>query len=248
MAKKQILSFIAGVSVLFCAAGCGEMENGQQAFERGTKLLNEGQYEEAKQAFDKAIALDPGHAQAYSQRGTAYSDLGEHEKALADLSKAIELAKESNDQAVLAEFYFARALNHARMKKWKEGIADFDSAIAISPNDPEYYNHRSRAYFFMGDTNGSIKDANEALTLNQDRDERRARSLFNRGSAYLKTGKTQEAITDLTEAASLDKKNPTIMHELAAAKSKAGNAGEAQADEKKAKALGYKGQDNYSFR
>jgi tetratricopeptide (TPR) repeat protein len=248
MAKKQILSFIAGASVLFCGAGCGEMENGQQAFDRGKQLLNDGQYEDAIQALDKAIQLDPGHAEAYSLRGTARSDLGDYQNALADLTKAIEMAKESNDQAVLSELHYARALNHARSHGWKEAIVDFDAAVAISPNDPDYYNGRSRAHFFAGDTAASIKDAEEALSLNQEKDERRARSLFNRGSAYLKAGKTQDAIADLSEAASLDKKNPTILHELSVAKTKAGNAAEAQAEEKKAKALGYKGQDSYSFR
>ncbi|MFN8655516.1 MAG: tetratricopeptide repeat protein [Candidatus Obscuribacterales bacterium] len=248
MAKQHILSFIAGASVLLFTAGCGEMENGQQAFDRGTQLLNEGQYDDAIQAFDKAISLDPGHSKAYASRGSALSDQGNYEKALADLTKAIDLAKEANDQAVLSEYYFNRALAYSRMQKYKEGIADFDMAVQMSPNDPDYYNGRSRAYYFAGDTNASIKDAGEALELNQEKDERRARSLFTRGSAYLKAGKVKEAVTDLSEAANLDKKNATIMHELAEAQNKAGNSGEAQADEKKAKTLGYKGQDAYSFR
>lgn len=248
MAKKEILSFIAGASVLFCAAGCGEMENGQQAFDRGKQLLNDGQYQDAIQAFDKAIQLDPGHAEAYSLRGTARSDLGDYQNAQADLTKAIDMAREANDQAVMSELHYARALNHARSQSWKDAIVDFDAAIAISPNDPDYYNGRSRAHFFSGDTGASIKDADEALKLNQEKDERRARSLFNRGSAYLKAGKTSEAIKDLLEASSLDKKNATIMHELSLAYSKAGNAAEAQSGEKKAHSLGYKGQDSYSFR
>lgn len=248
MPTKQILSFIAGVSVLFSLAACGEMENGQQAFDRGSKLLNEGQYDEAIQAFDKAIALDPGSAHAYSLRGSAHSDRNDQEKAIADITKAIELSKESGDQALLAEFYFNRALAQSRAQHYKEGIADFDSAIAINPNDPDYYNSRARARFYAGDAAASLKDAEEALSLNQEKDERRARSLFARGSAELKMGKTTEAIADLNEASALDKKNATLLHELSLAYAKDAKAAEAEAAEKKAKALGYKGQDGFSFR
>jgi tetratricopeptide (TPR) repeat protein len=50
-----------------------------------------GQQEQAFADFDRAIALDPGSASAYSNRGNCCAALGQYERAIADFERAIAL-------------------------------------------------------------------------------------------------------------------------------------------------------------
>jgi Flp pilus assembly protein TadD len=61
------------------------------AANRGSELIGQGRFNEAVQAYDQAISIYPFDAAMYSYRGVAYASMSKHDKALADLRKAIEL-------------------------------------------------------------------------------------------------------------------------------------------------------------
>ena len=77
------------------------------------------------QDFDDAISLDPTMALAYNNRGLAYVKLGQHEKAIADLTEAIRL----NPQLAVA--YNLRALAHAGLERYREAQQDVDEATEL---------------------------------------------------------------------------------------------------------------------
>ena len=58
---------------------------------KAVELINEERWEEALAELDKAIELDPNLAEAYNNRGRAYSELGQYEQALTEYNKAIRL-------------------------------------------------------------------------------------------------------------------------------------------------------------
>lgn len=60
-------------------------------FNKGTVLLENGDYTSAVSAFSKAIELKPDFGEAYFNRGYAYMSLGNRQAGGADLSKAGEL-------------------------------------------------------------------------------------------------------------------------------------------------------------
>jgi tetratricopeptide (TPR) repeat protein len=57
----------------------------------GGTYLNEGRYDLAIEAFDNAIAIEPGYARAYFNKGQALAKLGRHSEAIDAYNKAIEL-------------------------------------------------------------------------------------------------------------------------------------------------------------
>ena len=59
--------------------------------------LNSGQADLAQGDFTKAIELDPDYGEAYFNRGLAFSDLGQTQKASADFQKASQLWQQQGD-------------------------------------------------------------------------------------------------------------------------------------------------------
>ncbi|GAA6617474.1 tetratricopeptide repeat protein [Scytonema sp. NUACC26] len=91
-------------------------------------------YVEALEDFNRAIELNPAYVWAIAHRGVTYRFLGKeyYEKALTDLTRAIEL----NPNYAWAFAY--RCLIYELIGSYKEGLVDFDRAIAL---DQSLFNH-----------------------------------------------------------------------------------------------------------
>ena len=55
-------------------------------FEQGIQKISSENYEEAIEYLSKAIEENPGHVQAYRERGNAYGELNKHQEAIKDYS------------------------------------------------------------------------------------------------------------------------------------------------------------------
>ncbi len=62
-----------------------------QLCRRGVILHNQRRYDEAITLFEKAIRLDPGHADAIVSRGLAYFRKGDYQRALDDAAHCLRL-------------------------------------------------------------------------------------------------------------------------------------------------------------
>ena len=91
------------------------------AFEKGISLLVEGQSQEALEAFDAAIRVNPGYLQ-YLHRGKAYLQLAKYSSAVKDFNRALELKPASQE----ARFLRGKALLKDGQKE--EGIREIRKA------------------------------------------------------------------------------------------------------------------------
>ena len=90
---RKLLGFCVLVVLISSSNGYGQSTN-KEAEEALRKGNNAGQNNDLSTAiinFTKAIELDPKYANAYFNRGIAYSSLKKYPEALADYTKAIEL-------------------------------------------------------------------------------------------------------------------------------------------------------------
>ena len=90
-----------------------------------------GDYEGAIADYDRAIEINPQHANAYNNRGIAKNKMGDYEGAIADYDRAIEI----NPQYTIA--YNNRGNTKNDMGDYEGAIADYDRALNI---DPKYIN------------------------------------------------------------------------------------------------------------
>jgi tetratricopeptide (TPR) repeat protein len=72
----------------------------------GFSFYQQNAYEEAKEAYQKAVDLDPTRAKRFISLAQVYRSLGQHQNAIIALNKALELEKDNLEfSLLLAEIY-----------------------------------------------------------------------------------------------------------------------------------------------
>ncbi len=157
-----------------------------------------GEMDKALADFDQSIKLDPKNALPYYNRGLAFRDKGDHDRAIADFSH-------SDGTRANALAFYNRGLAYWDRRDFDKALADYEQAIRINPGyAPTYYN-RGLAYFERRDYDRAIQDLNQAINGRPNYP-----LAFNiRGLAYLAKGETDRGIQDFDQAIRLDAKLPS---------------------------------------
>jgi tetratricopeptide (TPR) repeat protein len=152
-----------------------------------------GNTEQAIEAYNLALALDPALTEAYYNRGRAYDLTGDYEQAIRDFDKVIELNPN------LTEAYRARGRSYRESGELERAIDDFDAAIALDPDFADAYAGRGLAYSRLGDLEQAIQDYDKAIELRPED----AEAYINRGEVYFRLEDYAEAIEDWTKVIEL---------------------------------------------
>jgi tetratricopeptide (TPR) repeat protein len=126
--------------------------------ERGRRHLENGEISKAVAAFSGLIGLKPEVSWYWCDRGVAYLRSGEHERAIADLTKAIELADAPIERNLRGEAY-------AALGQWQEAETDFSAAIELEPGSAQAWAGRASARFNLQQLDGAISDYSRAIEL-----------------------------------------------------------------------------------
>jgi tetratricopeptide (TPR) repeat protein len=94
-------------------------------------LTDPRRYEEALEAFDRALASDPQNLEALMGKGQVLAELGRYEEALRMFDRALELNPDS------AETLVDRGKVLARLAYYEEALRMFDRALAVIPHSAE---------------------------------------------------------------------------------------------------------------
>jgi lipoprotein NlpI len=132
-------------------------------------------------------------------RGVAYQNKGDHDRAIADFTETIGLGLK------LPTVYRSRGYAYFQRDDYDRAIADFNEAIRLAPDpkDARAYNNRGLAWRNKGDLDRAIADYTQAIRL----DPKYAFAYYNRGFAWRDKDDLDRAIADYTEAVQLGPKN-----------------------------------------
>ena len=122
-------------------------------------LDNRGDYRQAIEYFDIALAIAPDNAEVWNDRGWARSKQGEDDQAYDDYGRAIELKPD------FANAFYNRAWVWRRRAEHRNAIIDFSQAITIDPDYAAAYQHRGISYFDIGDRDKAQDDFEMARSL-----------------------------------------------------------------------------------
>lgn len=193
----------------------------------GVIALQTGNYPLAVDLIGRAIAIHPGSAAFYANRGNALQKLGQAEAALADYDKAIalepdyaqahngrgsalqdleqlEAALASYDKSIAlapdnAQAHSNRGSVLQELKQFDDAIASFDKAIALEPGFAEAHNNRGNALQMLRRYDDAIASFDKAIAFRPDY----AEAYSNRGNALQGHGQLNAAIASFDQAISL---------------------------------------------
>ena len=136
-------------------------------------------------------------AVAFTNRGSAYDDKRDEDRAIADHDQAIKI------DPTLDLAFNNRANAYGRKGGIDRAIADYDEAIRLNPTFSTAYNNRGKTYRDdKRDYVRAIADFDEAIRINP----KYADAYNNRGSALDSLGNRDRALADYTSAIRLDPK------------------------------------------
>ncbi len=144
--------------------------------------------------WDDTVNKSPGKARPYNNRGIAYGNRGEHDKALSDFNSALRISPN------YADAYNSRGVAYARTGKHDKAISDFDHALRSNPKYAKAYYNRGTSYFEKGKFDKAISDFSRALGINSNY----AKAYYNRGAAYLRKGEFDKAVSDFDKALQIE--------------------------------------------
>jgi tetratricopeptide (TPR) repeat protein len=155
---------------------------------------------------ERILLLDPTDrsirqktATAYLSRGLNYSNRLDHDRAISDFNRAIEL------DASRAEFFLARGARYHNRGKYKAAIEDFTRAIQLQPDEAAHYFARGRSYHYLDEDDRALADFDRAVALAPN-------TVYNyvaRGESFYTKGNYQAAISDFNRSLQL---NPRAAH------------------------------------
>lgn len=153
LARGQIRNALA----LLANATDGDPNSLTAWYIRGIAEAQAGQHAQAASSFSTVIALDAQQAEAWHARGVARLELKQLEPARRDLDESIRL------QTTPAS-HFDRGLIREAQRDLTGAIADFDAAVALSPESSRFRAARGRVRGKLGDVAGAAGDLDYIMT------------------------------------------------------------------------------------
>jgi len=153
--------------------------------------LRGGSYGQALANFDKALALQPRHADALANRAEALRELGHYDEALASCDRALAL------RTTHADALNNRAAALIDLARFDEALASCDRALAGRPDFALAHNNRGNALFGLERFDDAVASFDKALAPDL------VMALANRGLAQVELDRIDEALASYAEAQAL---------------------------------------------
>lgn len=112
-----------------------------------------------------AIAMDQGVSLAWLERGRAYESILKPERAIDDLSRAIDLLEDERDMGAVVSALIVRGRCLDSIGRVREAIADFTAAIAREPEAYDAFVGRAISLSRLGRNAEAMSDCERAIAV-----------------------------------------------------------------------------------
>lgn len=126
---------------------------------RGWAYFNAGQWPQAMQDFNHAIAISPQLIYPYDDKGLIYAKQGKLDEAIAQYNQSIQV------NPYFVKVYYHRGLAFLAQKNTSNALLDFNKAIELDPEDVDVYIDRSKLFLNQGDKARAKLDRSKAFEI-----------------------------------------------------------------------------------
>lgn len=162
-------------------------------FDNGNRLSEEGNFTAAIEEFTKAIDTDLGYRDAFYNRGLAYMEIDDSEKAKHDFYDSFTIDPYFKDG------YYMRATVLLNQKKYSRARSQMDFLLSNNGDDAHAYNIRASIYYLEAEFQKAVDDASLAIKL----DPTNSAFYDTRGNAYYALENFPDASKDAIKACEL---------------------------------------------
>jgi len=140
---------------------CGQLlVNAQNSkYNQAYDYYNNGELELAVNLFNEIEPSQLTNQEFYFLRGSCYSELGDSNKAIADLTKSINL------DGTYANSYYQRGFSYFGSGESDKALSDFTTAIKLDPSFAEAFVNRGSVYYDLGNQQAACADWKTAIDL-----------------------------------------------------------------------------------
>jgi len=171
----------------------------------GEAHRNLGQYQQALEAYERAIFLDPEFAPPYYGRALVKKTLEPEAEIIEDLDRAAELDPR------YGEVYLERAAYYSERAEWPQVLANAKQAVEHLPASPRAHYYRALGFLETGQFEKAYRDGDIALEGNINH----VPTYRLMGRIYLALGQPSSALSMLGKyEAYADDKNAALYYDL----------------------------------
>lgn len=156
---RSIKTILAIIWAALFLIGPNAAADDEDMFKMGLQLMGEQRYDEAIEAFSKAIEIIPGDYQAYNSRGVVRALKGDFDRATDDYNKALEIRPR------YAEAYNNRGYARTQKGELQAALDDFSNALEINPLFVDAYNNK--AWILATTDDEHLRNSAQAIMLAQ---------------------------------------------------------------------------------
>jgi tetratricopeptide (TPR) repeat protein len=200
--RKTALGALSGIAILACAV----LAWAQVQLWRDSITL-----------FGHTLKVTTGNFIAHNNMGTALSDQGKTEEAIAHYRSALRIAPR------YAKAWINLGIAYEESDRNAKAIEAYQEAQRLNPNDAESWNNLGSAYGKSGQTAKAIEAIEQALRIDPTYDE----AWNNLGNAYGGNGETAKAIEALQKAIRINSRYAKAWNNLGIAYAESGRTVEA---------------------
>jgi tetratricopeptide (TPR) repeat protein/predicted aspartyl protease len=164
--------------------------------------LRRNDYVAATAAIDRAAKAAPDYAPVYVERAELLATRGERDRAIADLTHAIDL--DSKNAGLLLE----RSQLYTAAGDYDRALADANRAVALEPGSNEPHAVRAEAYAADGAIDRAMQDATFAIRL----DPKDIAGWLTRSHVYGLSGDYDRAYADADHAVRLEPRSSSALN------------------------------------
>jgi len=154
---------------------------------------SQGKNEQALTSYNRAVALQPNHADALSNRGNLLKELRRFDEALASFNRALDI-KPAHTGALNN-----RGVTLHVMQRFDEALASFDRAIALKPDNIDALTNRGNTLDGLKRHEEALASFDRALALQPNS----LAALVNRGNTLREMKRLHEALAGYDKAIAL---------------------------------------------